>query len=178
MMIERVVPSLTADKGSRARGSMIGPPALLLAWALHDIEEAIAFPSFCDELAERTGVAALRIDARQSWAAVGLMGILITAACCRGYRSRGRSRLYRAVLAGLEAHIGTHVGASVIQRGYSAGVATVLPIMLPGVLLARRELARAGTPLAGHDRVRGAMVLVPAALVVHVLARTVPPRHG
>lgn len=151
-----------------------GPAVLFTAWALHDVEEALAFPSTCDELADRTGFERLRLDSRQSWAAVGIMGALIATACWRGHRSNGRSPLYRAALAGLEAHVYTHIAASVIQRRYTAGVVTAVPVMLPGAIVARRELRRAKLPLRTSDFVRGASLLLPCALVSQALARLLP----
>lgn len=108
----------------RAKVVWKGPVSLLLAWALHDIEEALAFPSEWDHLANCTGIEQLRMSSRQSWTAVGLMGILVSVSCARGIHTRGGSLLYRAVVAGLEAHVLTHLGASIIQRRYTAGVAT------------------------------------------------------
>lgn len=134
----------------------------------------MAFPVACERAADATGVEALRMDHRQSWVAVGLMGVLVAAACRAGRGHGGRSRLYRAVVAGLEAHVATHVGASVLQRGYTPGVATALPVMLPGATVARRELELEGTPLRAADYARGAALLVPAALVCHGLARLLP----
>ncbi|POH56973.1 hypothetical protein [Arthrobacter glacialis] len=57
-----------------------GPTALFAAWIIHDIEEAFAFPASCDRLVDRTGVEQLRITPKQSWIAVGLMGILVAVA--------------------------------------------------------------------------------------------------
>lgn len=150
-----------------------GPAALFAAWAIHDIEEALAFPASCDRLVDRTGVEQLRITPQQSWIAVGLMGILVAVACGRGVHTGGRPKMYRAVAAGPEAHVVTHLGASVVQRGYTAGVATALPIMLPGALVARRELYRDGVSLQFRDTVNGVVLLLPAALVCHVVARLI-----
>lgn len=102
------------------------------------------------------------------------MGILVAVACGRGVHTGGRSRMYRAVVAGLEAHVVTHLGASVVQRGYTAGVATALPIMLPGALVARRELYRDGVSLQFRDAVNGVVLLLPAALVCQGAARLIP----
>lgn len=138
----------------------------------------MAFPVACERAADATGVEALRMDHRQSWVAVGLMGVFVAAACRAGRRRGGRSGLYRAVVAGLEAHVSTHVGASVLRRGYTPGLVTALPVMLPGATVARRELELEGTPLRVADYARGAALLVPAALACHVLARLVPAsRH-
>jgi hypothetical protein len=148
-----------------------GPAWLFLAWALHDLEEAAAFPAGCNGLADRTGIQALRMDARQSWAVVGLMGAIVGFACVRGARTAGSSRFYRAVVAGLGAHVGTHLGATVLARGYTAGVVTAVPVMLPGVIAASRELTRSGLPLRVRDGALGAFVLLPAAFVCHVTVR-------
>lgn len=151
-----------------------GPALVFATWALHDVEEALAFPSTSDELAHVTGIESLRIDGRQSWTAVGIMGVFVATACFLGQKTEGRSRLYRAVLAGLEGHVYTHLVASAARRGYTAGVATAVPVMLPGAIAARRELRRAGAPLQIRDYIRGAILLIPAAALSHVLARLIP----
>lgn len=158
----------------RNGSSVKGPLTLFIAWALHDVEEAVAFPGTCDRLAERSGIDGLRMDSRQSWAAVGLMGVFVAVACWRGARKQGESRLYRFVVAGLEAHVGIHLAASAIQRRYTAGVVTALPVMLPAAVIARKELMRAGVPLRMRDYAAGAVILIPAALVCHLLARAIP----
>lgn len=150
--------------------SWTGPTALFTAWIIHGIEEAFAFPASCDRLVDRTGVEQLRITPQQSWIAVELMGILVAVACGR---AAGKSAMFRAVVAGLEAHVVTHLGASVAQRGYTAGVATALPIMLPGALMARRELQRDGCELRFRDTVNGVALLLPAALVCQGAARLI-----
>lgn len=153
-----------------------GPRTLFRAWLIHDLEEAIAFPSTCDELAVRTGIAPLRITAAQSWLAVVLAGVGIASTCQRGIERKGRSRLYRAVVAGLELHVFSHVAASLLQGGYTAGVVTAPLVMLPGARRARQELAQLGRPLKLSDTVRGIGFLVPLALVSHGLARLALPR--
>ncbi|MFF8818042.1 HXXEE domain-containing protein [Leucobacter sp. NPDC015123] len=155
-----------------------GPLALFAAWCVHDIEEALTFPSTFDALAGRTGVERLRISRGQSWGAVGLMGVLVAFACWRGALSDGRSHLYRATAAGLEAHVSTHLAASLVQRRYTAGVATAVPVMLPGALAARSELRRAGRPLRAGDYARGAALLLPAALASQAVARMFPSRQN
>lgn len=151
-----------------------GPAALLAAWVIHDIEEALTFPKSCDRLVDLTGAEQLRISPRQSWIAVGLMGILVAAACGRGIQSDGRSAMYRAVVAGLEGHVVTHLVAPVVQRGYTAGVVTAVPVMLPGALIARRELERDGNGLKFQDTVNGIALLLPAAVACQLVARLIP----
>lgn len=148
-----------------------GPAHLFIAWAVHDVEEAVAFPSTCDALADQTGIDALRMDQRQSWLAVGLMGFVVALACRRGAVSNGHSRFYRAVVAGLHGHVVTHLLASVLQRRYTAGVVSALLVMLPGAESARRELRSSGAPLRRKDYAAGAALLIPAALVCQLLAR-------
>lgn len=150
---------------------------LFLAWALHDLEEAVTLPATSNYLADRTGIHALRMDSRQSWAAVGLMGVLVGFACIRGAQTAGSSRLYRAVVAGLGAHVGTHLGATVLARRYTAGVVTALPVMLPGVIVASRELSRGGMPLDARYEALGAVVLVPTAFVCHLIVRVAMKRR-
>lgn len=157
--------------------TVAGPALLLTAWAVHDIEEALAFPSTCNALADCTGIDQLRMGKRESWTAVGLMGVVVAAASWRGARSDGRSGSYRAVVAGLEGHVYTHLAASAVHRGYTAGVATAVPVMLPGAVFARRELQRAGIPLRIRDYAVGASLLVPCAIISHVVARLAPPRR-
>lgn len=150
-----------------------GPAVLFAAWVIHDLEEALAFPATCDRLADRSGLEPLRITQRQSWIAVGLMGTVVAVACGRGVHSAGKSAMYRAVVAGLEAHVVTHLGVSAAQRGYTAGVATALPIKLPGALVARRELQRHGCELRFRDTVHGVALLLPAALICQGAARLI-----
>lgn len=154
------------------------PAKLFTAWLVHDIEEAITFPSTCDRLADQTGIERLRIDQRQSWVAVGLMGAVVALACRAGAKTAGRSQFYRAVVAGLEGHVATHIIASVVQRRYTAGVATAVPAMLPGAVAARRELRGAGSPLTPRDYLRGAAILLPAAMACQALARLFPKRRS
>lgn len=175
MRKERIGVRATATLGAMG---FKGPTALLVAWAIHDIEEALAFPATCDALADETGIERFRLDQRQSWLAVGFMGTIVSFACHRGARTKGRSKLYRAVSAGLEAHVATHLLASFVQRRYTAGVATALPVMWPGAAFARRDIERTGPPLGYGDYIAGAAILIPAALACQVLARLIPRRGG
>jgi hypothetical protein len=155
-----------------------GPAKLFAAWLIHDVEEAITFPATCDRLADQTGIERLRMDQRQSWVAVGLMGAIVALACHAGAKTEGRSKSYRAVVAGLEGHVATHLVASAIQRRYTAGVLTAVPVMLPGAAAARRELRDAGSLLTPRDYLRGAAILLPAALACQALARLLLKRRS
>ncbi|MCT1765756.1 HXXEE domain-containing protein [Brevibacterium casei] len=144
---------------------------LFAAWAIHDLEELIAFPVTTSRLAEETGADWLRISARQSAVAIGLMGAVVATACVRGAVTNGRSRFYRRTLAGLDLHVWSHVAASVVLRRYTAGVLTAVPFMLPGARFAERELAATGHALSHADRAVGAPMMVVAALACHGVAR-------
>lgn len=140
--------------------------ALFAGWLLHDIEEAFAFPSTTAMLAQRTGIRSLAMNHRQSVVSIGLVGMLVGVSCWRGARTGGESRLFRAVTAGLEGHVFTHVAASVATRGYTAGVVTAPTIMLPAA-----RFARGGVPASTRSTVEGAVLLVGAAACAHVIAR-------
>src|SRR5699024_2864907 len=111
--------------------------ALFAGRLLHDIEEALAFPSTTAMLAKRTGIGALAMNHRQSVVSIGLVGVVVGVSCARGARTGGESRLSRAATAGLEGHVFPHVAASVATRGCTAGVVTAPTIMLPAARFAR-----------------------------------------
>ncbi|MGO3021761.1 MAG: HXXEE domain-containing protein [Brevibacterium sp.] len=150
---------------------MRGPIMLFAAWALHDAEEALTFPATADYIADLTGIDAVRMSTKQSVAAIVVVGAGLAAASIRGVRTGGASRFYRASVAGLEAHVFTHLLSAVAARRYTAGVITVLPIMWPGAAYARRELAALGRPLTAGDWARGAPTMGAVALAAHVLVR-------
>ena len=152
------------------------PTALFSTWALHDIEEVFSFPAMTEMLAELTGIDSLRMNLRQSAIAVASMGLVVGAACLKGAQTNGSSHFYRATLAGLDAHIFTHVGASLILRRYAAGVATAAPVMGSGTWLAKRELKRAGITLGPADYARGACLLIPTVIACQAFARALPSK--
>ena len=141
------------------------------AWALHDLEELLAFPATTHRLADETGADWLRTSGRQSAVAIGLMGVVVGAACVRGAVTNGRSGFYRRTLAGLDLHVWSHVAASVVLRRYTAGVLTAVPVMVPGASVAKRELVASGHALMRADRAVGAPMMAIAALACHCAAR-------
>lgn len=72
------------------------------------------------------------------------MGVLMAAASIDGYRTRGRSPVYQAALYGYGMHTFSHLGTAVLARGYTPGVATALPVVLPFWILAKRTLRAHG----------------------------------
>ncbi|WP_161499015.1 HXXEE domain-containing protein [Cryobacterium aureum] len=148
--------------------------ALFAAWLVHDLEEAFTFPATSRLLAARLGTGRVVVSPAQSVLAIALMGVLVGAACVRGARTQGKSRLYRAVLAGLEAHVVTHIATSISFKSYTAGLITAPLVMLPGARVARAQLRRGGSPLLlPSDTVRGGALLFAAAIVSHVVSRLV-----
>ena len=156
---------------SEQSSTRIAAAALFAAWFVHDIEEAFAFPATSRLLTERLGTQRLLVTPAQSKLAIGLMGLLVGAACIRGARTRGRSRLYRYVAAGLEAHVATHIATSISFRSYTAGLLTAPLVMLPGARVARAGFRRSGSPLLPSDTVRGGAILLGAALASHLVSR-------
>ncbi|WP_210605201.1 HXXEE domain-containing protein [Brevibacterium oceani] len=150
---------------------MRGPLVLFASWALHDAEEALTFPATADHLADLTGIDALRMTTKQSLSAIGLVGAALAVAGVRGARTRGASRFYRASVAGLEAHVFTHLLSAVAARRYTSGVLTALPIMWPGAAFARRELAELGRPLTASDWRLGPPTMGAIALAAHLVVR-------
>lgn len=150
---------------------MKGPAALFAAWALYDLEEAVAFPSSTAHLAELTGRDSLRMNTAQSVAAVGLMGGFLGIVCLRGAHTHGCSRLYRYAVAGLGAHVFTHLLSSLALRRYAAGVATAVSIMWPGAVYVRRELERGGIKLSSGEWYRGVATMAAAAMVCQTAVR-------
>lgn len=140
--------------------------ALFAEWLLHDIEEAFAFPATTAMLAQRTGIRSLAMNHRQSVVSIGLVGMLVGVSCWRGARTGGESRLFRAVTAGLEGDVFTHVAASVDTRGSTAGVVTA-----PTIMLLAARFARGGVPASARSTVEGAVLLIGAAACAHVIAR-------
>ncbi|MGC3021309.1 MULTISPECIES: HXXEE domain-containing protein [unclassified Brevibacterium] len=151
---------------------MRGPALMFIAWTLHDAEEALTFPATANQLAELTGIDALRMSTRQSLAAIGLVGAVVAGAGIRGAQTKGESPLYRYAVAGLEAHVFTHLLSSAVLRRYTAGVITAVPIMLPGAALARRELAALGRPLTAADWRGGSALMAAVAAAAHLAVRT------
>jgi hypothetical protein len=151
---------------------------LFVTWLVHDLEEAVTFPATSRLLAMHVGTKRILVTPGQSVLAIALVGALVAGACIQGVRTNGESRLYRAVLAGLEAHVVSHVAASAVLGQYTAGVITAPLVMLPGARRARTALDRGGAPLLPSDTVRGSALMLGAALLAHLVARIALPAGG
>lgn len=152
------------------RVSAAEPAMLFAGWLVHDLEEALTFPHTVDALRDRLGIDARSMSPRQSWTAVGLMGVFVGAACIRGGITSGKSGLYRRTVAGLELHVASHLVSSLALRGYSAGVVTALPVMYPAARCARQKLEADGVRLCARDYREGVALLLPAAVLCHGVA--------
>ena len=141
----------------------IAAATLFAAWLVHDAEEAFTFPATSRLLAERLGTQRVLVTAAQSKLAIALMGLLVGAACLRGAHTEGKSRLYRYVTAGLEAHVATHIVTSISLKSYTAGLVTAPLVMLPGARAARADIRRSGSPLLPADTIKGGAILLAAA---------------
>jgi hypothetical protein len=152
-----------------------------VAWVVHDVEEALTMPATTARLAsglERSSRPSVRLLARHARTdeeraalAIALMGVLVAGATARGITTGGRSRFFQYVLAGLHGHVCTHVVLSLSLRCYTTGLFTALAVMLPYGRAARRALRDAQILIEGpRPYVRGAAILLPAALASHVIA--------
>jgi hypothetical protein len=164
-----------------------------LAFAAHDLEEVLAAARWSENAAARLTrrhprlgralAVVLPISTEEMAIAVGVVAAgvgCVTAASLR--HLEGDLRLFQAALAAFSAHSLGHLGASVVFRGYTPGIATVPTVIVPYSLWARRRLRRAGTFTTRTEWFRaaraGAGLAVAAALLGHVLARATTASAG
>ena len=93
------------------------------------------------------------------------MGGLMAAASIDGYRTRGRSFLYQAVLYGYGMHTFSHLGSAALARRYTPGVATALPVVLPFWIFAKRTLRAHGVEVRPHRWVIPAFPVIAGAML-------------
>jgi Protein of unknown function with HXXEE motif len=143
---------------------------LAVAWAAHDLEEALTMPAWSRRLAPRLRWGR-ELSPDHVAVAIGLMGVLVAAAAAAGARSGGRSRLYQAALVGFGWHAAGHVLAAAAFRGYVPGLVTSPLVAAPFSIWAWRRLAAAGVATDGRRAGAAATLLVPSALIAaHGLA--------
>lgn len=151
---------------------------LLAAWTAHDIEELVTMPEWTRNAQDRTifGVPAPipEMSEQQAAVSIGLTGLMMAVAAREGARTGGRSRLFQCALAAFGWHSVSHVASSVIWRGYTPGIATVVPVVVPFYLLARSELKRQGVAVDNRRLAPGALILFVLTLAIaHSAARMV-----
>jgi hypothetical protein len=158
---------------------------LLLAWAVHDLEEVLAFEPW-----RRTAVPRLRVrfprvpglvwqqlestSAQDFALAVAIVGVLMATASAAGQASGGRSRYFQLMLTGLGLHTAGHVASAVAARGYTPGVVTAPLVAAPFAVWARRQLKTAGIweKLSARDIGPGTALALAVFVGSHALART------
>lgn len=160
------------------------PYGLLLAWALHDLEEVLAFGPWKRSAVPRLRARFPRVpglvwrqlesESTQDYAlAVATVGVLMATASAAGQASGGRSRYFQLMLAGFGLHTISHVASAVAARGYTPGVVTAPLVAAPFAAWARRQLKAAGVweKLSARDIVPGTALALAVFAGSHALAR-------
>ena len=138
---------------------------LFFSWLAHDLEELATMPGWTHPALEK--IPFLPDDIRRNgcsrehvYLGIGLMGGLMAAASIDGYRTRGHSFLYQAVLYGYGMHTFSHLATAALARRYTPGSATALPIVLPFWIFAKRTLRAHGVEVRSHPWVIPAFPVV------------------
>jgi hypothetical protein len=124
---------------------------LFAAWIVHDLEELTTMSANSRALVKRlpkwapvpASVRQRGLTQRYLTTGVRAVGVIMAAA---SLRTRGRSPFYQNALLAFGLHGLGHVGASVLARGYTSGVATAPTVVVPFWLWATRALGQAGVP--------------------------------
>ena len=143
---------------------------LFFSWLAHDLEELATTPGWTHPAFDKLPF--LPKDIRRHgcsrehvYLGIGLMGVLMAAAPADGYRTRGRSPVYQAALYGYGMHTFSHLGTAVLARGYTPGVATALPVVLPFWIFAKRTLRVHGVEVRPHRWVIPAFPVIAGAML-------------
>ncbi|WP_136193074.1 HXXEE domain-containing protein [Actinomyces procaprae] len=141
---------------------------LFFAWLVHDLEEYATMPGRRHPFLHALPLLPEDVRTRgmsrdQVYVALSLMGVLMAAASVDGYRTRGRSGFYQAMLYGYGMHAFMHLGSAALARGYTPGCATALPVVLPFWRFAKAALRADGV------EPRAARWTIPAFPVVGVV---------
>ncbi len=154
---------------------------LFAAWLVHDIEETLTIPGWTTQEHHTFRDRRLPvppISKEQVRVTIGLAGVLVATAAERGRRSGGRSRLYQWSLAAFGWHGAVHIANSVVTQGYSPGVATVAPVVVPFYLAAHRALSARQIAIPNRDAAAGvATVFIATLAVAHGIGR-IATRHA
>jgi hypothetical protein len=148
----------------------VATAGLFAAWLAHDLEELATMSANSRTLAKRlpdwvpVPATVRQRGLTQRYLATGIcaVGLLIAAATVRGYRTRGGSTFYQNTLLGFGLHGLGHIGASLLARGSTSGVATAPTVVVPYWLWATRSLEQAGVP--NRRSLRAAIAVVAGAL--------------
>lgn len=115
------------------------------------------------------------LDEREFASAVGVVAVVVAAAAADGYRTGGRSAVYRSALDGFGLHGVVHLAQAAAVRGYTPGSVTSPLVVIPFTLWARGRLRRAGVlrPTRPRDAVQGLAFAAAATVGAHAIARRV-----
>lgn len=141
---------------------LLVPASLFGSYLLNDGEELLTMA--------RTG----ELPQRRVNVAIGMMGVLLAAACADGFRTRGRGTLYQDVQLVFGAHGCFHLLASLATGGYTTGVATS-PLVLTQGWWALTRLRRAGVPRSARGL--RALVIMLGWLAVSHAAGALAAKH-
>jgi hypothetical protein len=160
------------------------PYGLLLAWAVHDLEEVVAFGPWKRTALPRLRTRFPRVPApvwrrlesisEQDFAlAVAIVGVLMAVASAAGQANGGRSRYFQLMLAGFGLHTAGHVASAAGARSYTPGVVTAPLVAAPFTVWAVRKLKAAGSweKLSERDIVPGTALALAVFAGSHALAR-------
>ncbi|GAA4043624.1 HXXEE domain-containing protein [Nonomuraea soli] len=159
----------------------MSPWGLLVAWAVHDAEELATMAGWVER--ERPRLERmypwirwdlLRVSQRHVTIAIGLMGLVMTAACAAG----PRSRLFQTALAGFGLHGVIHLAQGLLTRGYTPGLLTAATVVLPYSVWAWRRLRAEGVQVSGgRSALSGVALFLVAVGGVHGIAKllSTPP---
>ncbi|OLL13803.1 HXXEE domain-containing protein [Actinomyces oris] len=138
---------------------------LFFSWLAHDLEEVATMPGWTHPVFDK--IPFLPEDIRRHgcsreyvYLGVSVMGVLMAIASIDGYRTRGRSFLYQAVLYGYGMHTFSHLATAALARRYTPGSATALPVVLPFWIFAKRTLRAHGIEVRSHPWVIPAFPVV------------------
>jgi hypothetical protein len=156
---------------------------LLAAWAVHDLEELLAFPRWkqmvVPDLERRYPAVPDRVwhaiesaSTRQFTIAVGIVGAQMAAASAVGQATGGRSRYYQLMLSGFGMHAIGHLAATVTARRYTPGAVTSPLVVAPFSAWAIHQCKRAGVwrPISRSDLPFGLALAVAVFGGSHILA--------
>lgn len=157
-----------------------------LAFAAHDLEGVLTAAAWSGQAAHRVAKrhplvpsppsTVLPSSRKEIAVAVGVVATAVAGVTAVSLRSiDGELRLFQAALAAFSAHSLSHIGATIVFRGYTPGVATVPLVIVPYSLWAWPRLRRAGLVRTPAEAVRaartGVALALPVTLLGHVLAR-------
>ena len=124
---------------------------LLVAWMVHDVEELLTMSVTSRTLVQQLpdwmpgSIREQGLTTRYLATGIATIGLIVTAAAVRGYRTQGRSAFYQNTLLAFGLHGFGHIGLSLLTRSYTSGVATA-PMVVAFWLWATRALQQAGVP--------------------------------